>query len=41
MIEYVNCDGCNEFENIDDLIDTEGFINGGIGLICPDCIKDL
>lgn len=34
------CDACGEFCQADELQDTEGAINGGIGYVCPQCIED-
>jgi formylmethanofuran dehydrogenase subunit E len=32
------CDICGE--EVEELIDTEGMVNGGIGTICPDCAEN-
>lgn len=34
------CDICNEIEDSFYLVDDEGFVNGGIGLRCPNCRND-
>lgn len=34
------CPICNELCPEDDMIDTEGMVNGGIGTICPDCAEN-
>lgn len=39
--EMVKCAMCEEYFRHDDLIDTEGLPNGGIGNICEDCLKNL
>lgn len=38
--EMRECDYCEEWNLEDDLEDTEGMINGGIGYLCPQCMKD-
>ena len=38
--EMRECDYCGEWTKEDDLEDTDGCINGGIGYLCPQCIKD-
>lgn len=38
--EAMQCDMCQEYYPEDDLEDTEGYINGGCGYCCPDCITD-
>lgn len=35
------CDGCDEYCNSNELTDTEGMINGGVGDLCESCINDL
>ena len=36
--EMITCPLCGEETN--ELIDTEGLINGGIGLVCEQCLED-
>ena len=38
--EMQECDYCGEFNLEEDLEDTEGRANGGIGYLCPQCIQD-
>ena len=38
IIELEQCDCCEEW--FEELYDTEGLINGGIGFICEQCFKD-
>lgn len=38
--EVVECDSCGEYYPQDDLYDTTGCINGGIGFICEQCWED-
>ena len=33
-------EGCENVEHIDDMTDTLGKVNGGLGLICPSCLND-
>ena len=35
------CSMCGDFTSYNDLEDTEGLTNGGIGKICPDCWEDF
>lgn len=37
---YKRCDICGEIWHEEDLIDTEGMINGGCGICCPDCVEN-
>lgn len=39
--EMVMCPMCEEYFKEEDLIDTEGLPNGGLGNICEDCLKNL
>lgn len=39
--EMEKCAMCEEYFRHDDLIDTEGLLNGGVGNICEDCLKNL
>lgn len=39
--EMEECPMCGEYCKHDDMIDTEGLYNGGIDLVCPNCIRDL
>lgn len=39
--EMVMCPMCEEYFKEEDLIDTEGLPNGGVGNICEDCLKNL
>lgn len=34
------CPICNELCPEDDMIDTEGMVNGGIGEVCEQCLED-
>lgn len=38
--EMMTCDCCGEWNKQDDLEDTEGRANGGVGYLCPQCIED-
>ena len=38
--ELKTCDICGEYNREEDLEDTEGAVNGGIGYLCPQCIQD-
>ena len=38
--EMQECDYCGEWNLSDNLEDTTEMINGGIGYLCPQCIKD-
>lgn len=38
--EYVKCDICGEEFLEEDLVDTEGMINGSVGLACEQCMED-
>lgn len=38
--ELEKCDLCGCEIPLDDLIDTEGMINGSVGLACEQCIED-
>ena len=35
------CAVCGEIQAIEHATDTEGMINCGIGLVCPDCLNDM
>lgn len=35
------CSMCGEYELSANMFDTEGMIDGGIGLICPDCRNNI
>ena len=43
--EYIEnveqCAMCGEYDWSDNLIDTEGMINGGIGLVCESCRENM
>ena len=39
--ELVVCDGCGEWYREDELHDTEGRLNGGIGYVCEQCLEDF
>lgn len=39
ITELYECDNCGEFD--DELFDTEGKINGGIGYVCYQCLQDM
>ena len=39
--EMEKCAMCEEYFRHDDLIDTEGMSNGGIGYVCEDCLEDM
>ncbi len=36
----VKCPECGQLVFEDELIDTEGMVNGGIGKVCEQCIED-
>lgn len=38
--EMKECDYCGEWFKEDDLEDTEGAVNGGIGYLCEQCLQD-
>ena len=38
--ELVEC-SCGEMVEQKDMTDTEGMINGGVGSVCPDCLRDM
>lgn len=38
--EMQKCEMCEEYFREDDLHDTEGYINGGCGYCCEQCIQD-
>lgn len=38
---YQLCPMCQEYEHEDNMIDTEGKINGGIGYVCEECGRDI
>lgn len=38
--ELEQCAVCEEWFEEEDLTDTEGLVNGGIGYVCPQCYKD-
>ncbi len=37
--ELEQCECCEEY--CEELLDTEGFINGGIGFVCEQCFDDV
>lgn len=39
--EMEKCAMCEEYFRHDDLIDTEGMPNGGVGYVCPSCYEDI
>jgi len=39
--EVDTCERCGNYEMKDDLVDTEGQVNGGIGNICLTCCGDM
>lgn len=40
FVELIKCDGCHNYFEEDELMDTESFINGGIGYVCRQCLED-
>lgn len=38
--EAERCEMCGQWFNLDELVDTEGMVNGGIGYCCDDCCED-
>lgn len=38
--EMKECDYCGEWNREEDLEDTDGLTGGGIGYLCPQCIRD-
>lgn len=38
--ELQQCSICSEWVEVDNLVDTEGKLNGGIGQVCEDCARD-
>lgn len=38
--EMQKCNICEEYFKEDDLYDTDGYVNGGCGYCCEQCIKD-
>lgn len=34
------CEICQGLYNDDELIDTEGMVNGGVGKVCEQCLED-
>ena len=38
--ELQKCDICHEYFLEDELVDTEGMLNGGVGYACEQCIED-
>ena len=43
LMNYFDIDQCEcgNFELSEDMVDTEGMINGGIGYICQQCKEEL
>lgn len=39
--ELSECDMCEGYYPECVLTDTEGFPNGGVGQVCPDCLKNM
>lgn len=39
--ELTKCSACHNWIKDDELEDTEGRLNGGIGRVCEQCIEDL
>ena len=39
--ELEKCAMCEEWELKDNMIDTEGMVNGGISYVCPSCKEDM
>lgn len=35
------CNNCDNLEEKEKMFDTEQIINGGVGLVCENCYKDL
>lgn len=40
LYELKKCSVCEEYFEEDDLVNTEGMLNGGIGYVCEQCIED-
>lgn len=38
--ELKQCEICHEWFNEDELFDTEGMLNGGVGYVCEQCMED-
>lgn len=38
--DYSRCESCENWFLYDDLTDTEGMLNGGIGKVCEQCLED-
>ncbi len=38
--ELMQCDICGEFFEEDELIDTDGMVNGSVGYVCEQCLHD-
>ena len=47
VVKYLNelmlCknDGCDNIEHETNMTDTEGMVNGGIGIVCKSCSEDM
>jgi len=41
MFDLEKCEMCGEYNLSEDLRDTEGMVNGGIGYVCESCINDM
>lgn len=39
--EMAKCPICDEYCREDDMLDTEGLPNGGVGYVCPSCYEDI
>lgn len=39
--ELTICSGCGYVNLEDDMIDTTGMVNGGVGYLCEDCVGDM
>ncbi len=39
--ELVECRNCGELVREEDLFDTDQIVNGGIGLVCRQCFRDM
>lgn len=39
--KMAKCPICDEYCREDDMLDTEGLPNGGVGYVCPSCYEDI
>lgn len=40
LSDYYKCEVCEEYDHIDNLINTEGLVNGGYGFAHQECYED-